>query len=487
MSLNRRQFLQAAAGASLLGLAGCSDVPAKIAQLGLTMPAPNVAGPFGAPVEAGKDLIAHVISRVSFGAAPGDYDHVREIGIDAYIDEQLSPDTIDDSFCERRIRRLQTIHQPVGELFEYREKLLLNDLTQATLLRATYSKRQLFEVMAGFWTDHFNIDSSKGDCAWLKTADDREVIRKHALGNFKDLVRASALSPAMLWYLDGRENKVASENDSANENYARELLELHTLGVHGGYTQDDVMEVARCVSGWHVRSDEWFGKGTVEFKPEFHDDGEKHVLGHRIPAGQGKGDLDSVIDIVTKHPSTAAYIALKLCKRFTSDEPFQATIDLVAQAFMKSDGDIPSTLHALFATDEFRNVRDTKTKRPFRFMVSALRASGADTDAGPQVTEYLDRMGQSPFQYPTPDGYPDEPEPWLGTLVWRWQFAVALGRGQFGGTTAPWKQMINAYGNDEAFAAHILGRRPMADEMTAYHASDLGPAMILASPAFQRY
>src|SRR5262249_37442309 len=154
------------------------------------------------------------------------------------------------------------------------------------------------------WSDHFNIDSSKGDCRWLKVADDRDVIQRHALGSFPGLLRASALSPAMLWYLDGRVNRRAAPGDRPNENYARELLELHTLGVHGGYTRQDVMEVARALSGWTVRSrhEVVFGLGKVEFRPELHDDGEKHVLGRVLPAGQGARDLDQVIDAAALHP-----------------------------------------------------------------------------------------------------------------------------------------------------------------------------------------
>src|SRR3989442_372228 len=178
------------------------------------------------------------------------------------------------------------------------------EMTRATILRAVWSERQLYEVMVHFWTDHFNIDCSKADCRWLKAADDRDVIRRHALGRFPDLLRASALSPAMLWYLDGRANRKQQDNDKPNENYARELLELHTLGIHGGYTQRDVMEVARCLSGWSVRSVKQLRKGSVEFHPGLHDDGAKLVLGRAIPAGLGQQDLDRVLEIVALHPAT---------------------------------------------------------------------------------------------------------------------------------------------------------------------------------------
>src|SRR5262249_11611084 len=200
-----------------------------------------------------------------------------------------------------------------------KKPVLRREITRHTLLRAVYSRRQLFEVMVGFWTDHLNINLEKGDCIYLKPADDRLVIRTHALGRFRDLIRASATSPAMLVYLDGKENKKAGPNDIPNENYARELLELHTLGVHGGYTQKDVLEVARCLTGWRLRT-KW-RKGTVYFDPHWHDNGEKSVLGHGIPAGGGPADLEQVIDMVCRHPSTARYVATKLVRRFVSEEP----------------------------------------------------------------------------------------------------------------------------------------------------------------------
>lgn len=484
MMYTRRSFLRATVGVSLGAcLVGC-DLPV---QLGLMAPTRMNVGPLVSPESVEKDEIAHVIDRISFGARPGDYGRVRAMGIDAYIDDQLSPSVLDDSYCDWMTRRYTTLELPIGELYEYREHLLLNELTRATLARALYSERQLFEVMVGFWSDHFNIDSSKGDCAWLKTADDRDVIRKHALGKFSDLVRASALSPAMLWYLDGRENRKATADERPNENYARELLELHTLGVHGGYTQQDVMEVARCLTGWTVRSSGVWKLGKVEFKPELHDDGAKKVLGHEIPAGLGAKDIDSVMDIVCNHPATAQYLATKLCRKFIADEPASQSIDAVASAFSQSGGDIPATLRALFATEEFRMRRGEKMKRPFRFIASAFRATAAKSDLREDLLEYLVRMGHAPFQCPTPDGYPEEPSRWMGSMMWRWHFAVGLAKNEIPGTKVDWSGLFGRPNGETAFIADVLGRMPRMEEETAYFNSGLGPALLLASPAFQRY
>ncbi|MBI4556272.1 MAG: DUF1800 domain-containing protein [Candidatus Hydrogenedentes bacterium] len=443
--------------------------------------------PFQATRSSAVDFETHLLRRLSYGPAPGDLDQLRAVSADAYLEQQLHPERIDDTFCESLVRRFETLAAPVGELFEYRPELLMKELAGAAVLRAVYSRRQLYEVMVEFWTDHFNIAASKGDCAWLKTADDRNVIRRHALGRFPELVRASALSPAMLWYLDGRMNRRRNPEEKPNENYARELLELHTLGIHGGYTQHDVMEVARCLTGWTVRSREWLKKGHVEFRPKWHDDGEKAVLGRKILAGMREKDLDRVLEIVATHPATAEHVAAKLCRRFISDSPPDDAVQRVAGAFSRTDGDIRDTLRALFTSEAFRTVRDTKLKRPYRFIVSALRASCAEVNSTEGVGEYLVRMGHVPFQYPTPDGYPEEPEPWLGTLLWRWHFASMLATNKISGVRVDWSRLAASAGNDAELTAHFLGRAPTTDEIRGYHACESGPALMLAAPAFQRY
>lgn len=483
MSISRRQFMVAAGGASALSLTSCGGGPLNW----LEAPRPPAVRPFSVGAGHGIDEATHVLRRVTYGPRPDDETLIRRIGIDAYLEQQLDPAGIDDSVCEGLVRRFESVHAPLGELFEYKPELLRRDLTGATITRAVYSRRQLHEVMVEFWTDHFNIATSKGDCAWLKAADDREVIRTHALGSFREMVRASALSPAMLWYLDGRANRRRNPDERPNENYARELLELHTLGVHGGYTQRDVMEVARCLTGWTVRSEQLFFKGRVEFHADSHDDGEKSVLGERIPAGLGRGDVDRVVELVTRHPSTARHIAWKLCRRFISDSPPDDAVALVAAAFERNRGDIRETLRAVFGAPAFRSAIDMKFKRPYRFLVSALRATGALTDAGPPLQEYLTRMGHAPFQYPTPDGYPEEAGPWAGTFLWRWHFVAALRENRISGTRIHWDSLNEAAGGDELLAAHFLGRKPTDRERRAWTDTKLGPAVMLASPAFQRY
>jgi uncharacterized protein (DUF1800 family) len=491
VTLSRRRFLAVGGSLAAASTVGCDGVPEVLRSLGLGVD-PN--GPFSAPTGDAVDPVTHVLGRLGYGPRPGDRERVRalartsEHAADAYIEEQLDAASIADRDADNAARRVESLASPLGELFEYKPQVLLADMTQAAILRATHSRRQLYEVMVRFWSDHFNIDSSKGDCRWLEAWDDREVIRRHALGRFPELLRASALSPAMLWYLDGRVNRRATPVDKANENYARELLELHTLGVHGGYTQRDVMEVARALTGWTVRAKDEaaFRLGRVEFRSELHDDGPKVVLGREIPGGLGARDIDAVLDIVALHPATAQHLATKLCRRFVADDPPTALVRRVAESFVASRGDIRPTLRTIFSSTEFQSARGTKLKRPFELVVSALRATDAETDGGKPIADYLVRMGHAPFRYPTPEGYPDDETPWLGTLLWRWRFAASLASNEIPGTRVDPAALAHRVGGDTQLAAHILGRVPTEVELRAYHDSGAGLALLLASPAFQR-
>lgn len=498
---SRREFL--ITGASALALSGAifksvqgwmGDLQ-QYAGMGLHRP---LDGPLTPPASPQLDPVAHALNRWTFGSGPGDYARVAAMGPDAFLEEQLNPERIDDSFCDRATARFSECWwEPLGEAYEEDAEYLPPVLRRMAILRAVYSQRQLFEVMCEFWSDHFNIDPGKGDCRYTKITDDREVIRTHALGNFRDMLRTSALSPAMLWYLDGRANVKRTPGEKPNENYARELMELHTLGVHGGYTQHDVMEVARCLTGWTIlakKNDGFSGnlqspfkdRAKVVFRKEAHDNGAKQVLGQEIPAGLGEGDLDRVIDIVAAHPSTAQFIATKLCVRFISDDPPPAAIETVTRAFASSHGDIKATLRALFSTPEFHASTGTKFKRPFHFVVSALRATNAETDADRGLMSYLEKMGQVPFRWPTPDGYPARAAHWHSTLLWRWKFALALANNRIKGTHIERKEFTAALGGEAALAATLLNRQPGAEESDALLKSGDSLALLLASPAFQR-
>ncbi|MDP9126740.1 MAG: DUF1800 domain-containing protein [Pseudomonadota bacterium] len=489
MSITRRAFLKVLGASPILGVAAgdysflhlLPGWPDPLIDSGNTLP----------PSTTEIDDISHVLARSSYGWRYKDYANVlrgsssSEKAVEHYLERQLNPEDIDDRILARTLRRFEVLNEPIGELYEYKEGPLLQTLIRGALLRAVYSSRQLYEVMVQFWTDHFNIDSSKGECKWLKVADDRDVIRRHAMDSFPALLRASALSPAMLWYLDGRDNQKQIGADKPNENYARELLELHSLGVHGGYSQTDVMEVARCLTGWTVRERSQFFKGRVEFISARHDDGPKIILGNEIAPGGGAQDLDHVLEIVASHPATAQHIATKLCRRFISDTPPFSACVKVAATFQNSGGDIKSTLRSLFTTSEFFAAKGAKFRRPFEFVVGALRASNAKTDGGKFVIDYLDRMGHAPFQYPTPDGYSANAAPWLNTLLWRWNFSAALADNRIPGTVIDQRLLKANCGGDDGLMAAILGRLATADEKKAYTQAPNGLALLLASPAFQ--
>ncbi len=371
-----------------------------------------------------------VLKRTSFGVHRDALDAINNLGIDAYLDQQLNLSPTVDSDLENTIASLFPITQQSAEqlLVGFPDNIFTIALQMigATQYRQIFSQRQLFEVMVEFWSDHFNIHLVNGLGPTLKPVDDREVIRRHALGNFKDLLHASAKSPAMLFYLDNFFNL----SSSPNENYARELMELHTLGEGGGYSEFDVKEVARCFTGWtfHFPDDTGNEYGTFVYVDAIHDDDPKLVLGESITES-GPFDAERVLDLLAEHPSTANYIATKLCRRFISDDPEQVAIEAVASAFMDSAGDIKQTLNALFATSAFQQSADLKFTRPSEYLAGVIRALAPDSsypsDNGELFYFAQSIMGQLPFYWPTPDGYPDEQSYWASTggLLNRWRLS----------------------------------------------------------------
>jgi len=468
------------------------------------------------------DPAFHLLSRAAWGPRPGDVERLREQGQAAWIEEQLHPDGIDDTPLALRLSECELVFDDPHDLMSVEERHVRHQLERAALLRAVHSRRQLQEVMTAFWTDHLSIDVGKRGCLQTKPMDERRVIRPHALGRFRDLLRASALSPAMLVYLDGRQNRRRTADEAPNENYARELLELHTLGVHGGYTQQDVMEAARCLTGWtlaepSVRTDLRALRQTLSaggaprrlanrdavFRPDAHDDGEKVVLGTRIPAGGGEADLDALLDVVCAHPSTARHVSWKLCRRLVAETPPEPLVASTAEVFAATDGDVRAVVRHVLTSDAFAASAGRKTKRPFRFVASALRAVGAEARAGRGELEALERMGHVPHAHPTPDGYPDETEPWTGTLLWRWNFALALTTNALGATKVDLPDLARRAGLDPGtdsparLAPLFLGRRATDAERAvlddyAGRSPDAADrqealALVIASPAFQRH
>ena len=539
-----------------------------------------------------EQKILHVLNRLGFGARPGDVEKVKKIGIQKYIDQQLDPSAIDDSTAEAKLKGLEILNMSTAEIFakypnpgallrqleggrqaqakkqadadknnaqqdpdqmtdqqrrERQQKLaelyreydlrpagqLMPQIAANRVLRAVYSERQLQEVMVDFWQNHFNVFSGKAAVRWYIPSYERDVLRKYALGSFKDLLTATAQHPAMLFYLDNFQSVSPNAQQPAanragnqrlqqiirnggqlppqvrqrlkrqqgltdaeidqriqqmrngqqprpqqnraqrgiNENYARELMELHTLGVEGGYTQKDIVEVAKAFTGWTIADPRGYRKsaakmiqgdedrrlarlqraagipddiesGQFYFNDRWHERGPKYVLGQKIDEGGIKDGL-KVIDILVNSQATAKFIAKKLAVKFVSDNPSPALVDHVADAFHRSGGDIKATLRALFTDKEFfapENYR-AKIKTPFELAISSIRALGAETNGSPAFLAMLNKLGEVPYGYQAPTGYPDMAEDWVntGALLERLNYAVAVASNRIPGTTVDLK------------------------------------------------
>ena len=368
-------------------------------------------------------LEQRLLQRLSFGWTLVMQDEIEGLGIGPYLDRQIDPQNLDDGGLEEALQEAlpSLAMSPAERLVTYYEEpqQAFFELVLARIYRALYSPRQLFERLADLWTDHFNIYLFSDFGLWLKPTDDLEVIRPRALGTFPDLLRASAHSPAMLDYLTNDSNVRLHPN----ENYARELMELHTLGVDGGYSETDVKEVARCLTGWTFRKGEGAGAqwGRFVFDGSQHDTGSKTVLGQQLTAG-GIDDGEQVLNILASHDSTARFVSRKLLRHFWGYEPDERSIDKVAQLYLDHDGDIPTMVEGVFRW--YRMTRATpKIKRPMMLVTSALRALFAETDEPLILLATLFACGHLPFNWGPPNGYPDSDAYWSGYLLPRFDFA----------------------------------------------------------------
>jgi uncharacterized protein (DUF1800 family) len=543
------------------------------------------------PASADDKTIIHVLNRIGFGPAPGDVERVRKMGLAAYIEQQLQPERIADDRVAARLAGFDTLTMSTRQLAEEyylpaqmirrqaqrasagaparpndpamqpgspnparqnrtleemqaarAQRRVLEELTQQKLLRAAYSEKQLQEVMVDFWFNHFNVFAGKGQTRIYLTEYERDTIRPHVFGKFRDLLGAVAESPAMLFYLDnwqsaapegtamegpngrnpradlrrrpgqvgqrGNPNRpgvlrrpgVAGANPTMadlppalqnrrprglNENYARELMELHTLGVDGGYTQKDVQEVARAFSGWTLTQPRQ-GGGFV-FEPRMHDNGEKLVLGMTIKSGGGKKDGEQVLDLLAKHPSTARFVATKLARRFVADDPPKALVERAAATFLKTDGDIHEVVKSIITSPEFfaTAAYRSKVKSPLDFVASAVRASGADAVNGLSLVQAMRDLGMPLYGCQPPTGYSDRAEAWVntGALLNRMNFSVALASGRLRGVTP-------AAGLDQS----TIVSQALAGDLSESTRSTVGQAtttsqavaLVLGSPEFQR-
>jgi len=549
--------------------------------------------------------IVHVLNRIGFGAAPGDVERVREMGLAHYIEEQLQPARIDDSATIARLAAFETLSKSTTEMArDYyvpaqtirrdlqrqqaaqepsasdaamtapekdaaakkngvremmtpeqmeivrKEREALGELMQAKILRAAYSERQLEEVMVDFWFNHFNVFSGKGQVRVYLNEYERDAIRPHVLGTFRELLEATAQSPAMLFYLDNWQSSAPDGATTAaqrqqnprtsayprnpnrvpvrpgavrqgqldrqrtlantpqaqnqrrrgglNENYARELMELHTLGVQGGYTQKDVQEVARAFTGWTIANPRQ--GGGFKFEPRMHDDGEKVVLGHRIKSGGGQKDGERVLDILASHPSTAHFVALKLTRRVVADEPPPALVERAAAKFRDTRGNIREVVRTIVTSAEFLapEAYRAKVKTPFEFVVSAVRATGTDMSNAMPLVAAVRNLGMPLYGCQPPTGYSDKAEAWVnsGALLNRMNFAVSLTSQQAGrqrsADSAP--VLRGRTGGAPTITSERLVASVLAGELSESTAATVARAttqsqalaLVLGSPEFQR-
>ncbi len=510
--LNRRTLLAACVAGTLSACRGGSPTPGAA-------PSRMPTGAAYRELTADQQAI-HAVSRLTFGARPGQIEQVRAQGVDRWIDDQLHPERIDDAAVTAFFASYESYHSSADALDEkyprpatlfaqiaknsgtvptkadsmrvrdlqVAQRRLVTELQSGRVARALLTERQLNEVMTDFWLNHFSVYVQKGQPEhYMLASYENDVIRPNALGKFRTLLGAVAKSPAMLFYLDNWESQVdsarprlnaqgrpipsftpaqaqrlvdqrqraglpmpagvttqnvqqvvtAQRRRGLNENYGRELLELHTLGVDGGYTQDDVINAARALTGWTLVKPP---VSEFTFRPQLHDAGEKVLLGHRLAAGRGLEDGEEVLDIVARHPATAHYIAFKLARRFVSDTPSTDLVNRAAETFTRTDGDIREVLRTIITSPEFfaRSATRTKVKTPFEVVVSTLRAVNAQPDSTPRTAAQVAFLGQPIYGHQTPNGWPETADQWMntGSILNRINFGVAVAANRVPGASA---------------------------------------------------
>jgi len=515
----------------------------------------------------------HALNRLAFGPRPGDVDKVMKDGVDTWIEQQLNPEAIPDRAVDARLQSYKTLQLSENDIVtkyyvplvqmrraaqqqagadakadkqEMRKEMLaqlppdqrpqvpIQELTAQRILRAVDSDRQLNEVMVDFWMNHFNVFSGKAVDRFLLTSYERDTIRPHIWGRFEDLLMATAKSPAMLFYLDNAQSVADPQNRPAlprrvrlgmpmpmpnanarrgglNENYAREIMELHTLGVDGGYTQKDVTELARVLTGWSIMRPQE-GSGFV-FRKQMHDIAPKSVLGVRFPAGGGIEEGERMIHILAHQPATAHHIAYKLCQRLVADDPPPALVDRVAKKFLATDGDLRQTVRAVIDSPEFWDPQmyRAKVKSPFEYVVSAVRAVDADVKNPMPLARALQQMGEPLYGAQPPTGYSDKADVWLntGALMSRLNFALALAANKLPGVRGDVTNLIPADAASDAshsvdalavaltggnltdetrntIKSRIVERKAPAEDPWANTQLPMVAGLILGSPEFQR-
>ena len=428
----------------------------------------NIAGAVlgSEAVEIGPRAAVHLLNRIGFGPRPGDVSRVLETGLERYIRDQL--DAPADPELDSRLRRLVTLEYPISQVLALYEAdprsigVILDELNTAKVIRAVHAQSQLQEVLVDFWFNHFNVYVQDGFARYSTAAYERDAIRPHALGRFRDLLGATAGHPAMLFFLDNYLSRGAATANGRvvrglNENYGRELLELHTVGVDAGYTQEHVVDAARCFTGWGI--DNLGTSGRFAYRQQSHDTGPKSVFGLDISAGGGKDDGDKLIDYLASHPKTALFVARRLAQRFVSDDPPPRVVARAAGAFLSSGGDIREVMRAILGSAEFwaEAFGAGKPKTPLEFVASALRAVDAQVSSARAAAASLQNMGMPLYSCLPPTGYSNRGADWLNpsSHLYRMNFALDLAAGAVAGVSADVRGLVRRMGGDPESARSV--------------------------------
>ena len=511
------------------------------------------SGPLAAQALTPRDSARHALNRLAYGPRPGEVDRVAAMGVMHWIDQQLDPTRLPDRVLagrerefrilstddrelaqmvrqqrQERIRRQQAtangMMSPANQGDQTGERLrIAAQLQQLAVVRAVLSERQLQEVMSDVWLNHFNVYWAKGADRFYMASYVEQVIRPRAMGKFEDLLVATAQSPAMLFFLDNWESVAPGAvppgvargvpRDSMrrralptgpNENYARELLELHTLGVDGGFTQQDVIEVARILTGWSIARPAQSGR--FQFNDWAHDYGEKMVRGVRFPAGHGMEEGLRFLHRLAIDPATMRHVSHRLCARFVADDPPDGCVDDAVKAWRRTDGDIRAVLRAIFESPDFWTPQAlrAKVKTPLEFVVSAVRAVGGDPDTTSRLAQMVTLLGQPLYLEPSPAGYPESQEEWVnsGALLHRMNAAVALAAGRLPGVSVALEGLLPHSADPDtlidAVDTRLLGggiltahtrnvmRQQLADIHNPVAARMLVVGLALGGPEFQK-
>ena len=465
--------------------------------------------------------ILQLARRATFGATQELIAEIRAQGRERWLDQQLAPATITDPALMIRLSAYPSLTMDSAELLASfpqpkdasgmdaigRPGRVLAEVSSDVVTRAVHARAQLAEVMTDFWLNHFNVYAAEGPTRWSCVEWVRDTIRPHALGRFRDLLRATAQSPAMLYYLDNYLStapgaRTRRKNAGLNENYARELMELHTLGVTGGYTQSDVQELARVFTGWTI-TPQRSGRIAFVFVPLLHDGGVKNVLGHRVePDGQAEGER--VLDLLAREPATAEHVVRKLVSRFVADVPPETLVQRATKVWRRTDGDLAEVMRTILESDELLAAdddgehRDAKIKSPLELLASALRTARADVRQGMVAAKLVGDLGQPILRAEPPTGWKETADAVVtaGGMVTRFDVATRVASNRIAGVridTARWARLAGGVGGIDALAQDILLVPPSADTRAALvEARDAGAtpdllaALVLSSPEFQQ-